>query len=53
MRLNEQEDDPEKSLKKMGNILGVSAKIQKLAARRRKSPTKISKEAVEKEIFVI
>lgn len=45
------EVDPERHLKRLQKVFGVSGHIQNLAIRRHKSPTQITKEVEEKAIL--
>lgn len=45
------DDDPERHLKRLQQVFGVTSRIQELATKRRKSPTKISKDAEEKALL--
>lgn len=49
--LEEPAPDPDRHLKRLQKVFGVSAKIQNLAIRRHKSPTRINKEAEQKAIL--
>lgn len=49
--LERPEDDPDRHLKRLKKVFGVSERIQKLAIRRHKSPTRITKEVEEKAIL--
>lgn len=45
------EPDPERHLKRLEKVFGVSGRIQELAIRRRKSPTKVTKNADDKVLL--
>lgn len=45
---NQDPDDPDRHIKRLNQLFGVTSRLQELAVRRRKSPTKISKDAEEK-----
>ena len=49
---NPQEPDPERHLKRLKLVFGVSGRIQKLSVRQHKSPTKISNDVLQKELLV-
>lgn len=48
---NQDPDDPDRHLKRLQQTFGVTTRVQQLATKRRKSPTKISKDAEEKGIL--
>lgn len=48
---NQDPDDPERHLKRLQATFGVTTRVQQLATKRRKSPTKISKDAEEKALL--
>lgn len=48
---NNDPDDPDRHLKRLQQTFGVTNRVQQLAIRRRKSPTKISKDAEEKALL--
>lgn len=45
------EPDPERHLKRLEKVFGVSGRIQQLATQRRKSPTKVTKNADDKVLL--
>lgn len=49
--LEEPVGDPDRHLKRLQKVFGVSGRIQNLAIRRHKSPTRINKEAEQKAIL--
>lgn len=50
--INPPEPDPDRHLKRIGKIFGVSMRIQKLALQRKKSPPKVSTDEEAKHLLV-